>query len=69
MGFGCIYLFCALICNCIIWFIYFKWYNEYFTLFWTDSIENIQYYYHWNVFGWAFQIKKLANDKFVSNHL
>jgi hypothetical protein len=61
---GCVFMLFALLGNIILWLTYFGWNKEYFTFFWTDKEELIQYYYHGNILGWAFQVKRLADKKY-----
>ncbi len=62
--FGCLSIIVMTLGNVITWCVYFGWNNELYKLFWTDKEENIQYYYNYNIIGWAFQIKRLADSAF-----
>lgn len=64
--FGCIFLLWGMITNAILWLIYFGYNSNMNTLFWTDREKKIQYYYvgFKSVFGWAFQIERLADSTF-----
>ncbi len=61
---GCCILVVMTIANCVTWLLYFGWNKQFYTLFWTDSEANIQYYYNGNVLAWAFRVKRLADSSF-----